>query len=197
MPCTVKKTLELAAATDALMIAQVKDNQPTLHQRVEQACAARPPVDQHTTRDQNQHSRDETRLVEVFDPHNALADTEWAEHVGAIIRVSRTTHRRVTATGMWQTTSEIAYFVCAFLLPAALCAQAIRNHWAIENRLHYVRDMGFREDDSRIRCKPGIFARLRSFAANILRFNKVKNVSDARYRIAIGGPEALASLRFM
>src|SRR3954470_20230416 len=100
MPCTVKKTLELAAATDALMIAQVKDNQPTLHRRVEQACAARPPVDQHTTRDQNQHSRDETRLVEVFDPHNALADTEWAEHVGAIIRVSRTTHRRVTATGM-------------------------------------------------------------------------------------------------
>src|SRR4051812_12095519 len=59
MPCTVKKTLELAAATDALMIAQVKDNQPTLHRRVEQACAARPPVDQHTTRDQNQHSRDE------------------------------------------------------------------------------------------------------------------------------------------
>ena len=57
--------------------------------------------------------------------------------------------------------------------------------------------MGFREDDSRIRCKPGIFARLRSFAANILRFNKVKNVSDARYRIAIGGPEALASLRLM
>src|SRR3954471_15483263 len=109
MPCTVKKSLELAAATDALMIAQVKDNQPTLHRRVEQACAASPPVDQHTTRDQNQHSRDETRLVEVFDPHNALADTEWAEHVGAIIRVSRTTHRRVTATGMWQTTSEIAY----------------------------------------------------------------------------------------
>ena len=98
---------------------------------------------------------------------------------------------------MWQTTNEIAYFVCAFLLPAALCAQAIRNHWAIENRLHYVRDMGFREDDSRIRCNPGIFARLRSFAVNILRFNKVKNVSDARYRIAIGGPDALASLRLM
>jgi hypothetical protein len=54
-----------------------------------------------------------------------------------------------------------------------------------------------REDDSRIHCKPGIFARLRSFAANILRFNKVKNVSDARYRIAIGGPVALASLRLM
>ena len=66
--------------------------------------------------------------------------------------------RHVRSPWRLQTTSEIAYFVCAFLLPAALCAQAIRNHWAIENRLHYVRDMGFREDDSRIRCKPGIFA---------------------------------------
>jgi hypothetical protein len=28
--------------------------------------------------------------------------------------------------------SEVAYFVCEFLLPAALCAQAIRYHWAIE-----------------------------------------------------------------
>ena len=52
-------------------------------------------------------------------------------------------------------------------------------------------------DGSRIRCKPGIFARLRSFAANILRFNKVKNVSDARYRIAIAGPDAMASIRLM
>lgn len=197
MPCTVKKTLELAAATEALLIAQVKDNQPTLQQRVEQACTAHPPVDQHTTRDRNRRSRDETRRVEVFDPHGALADTEWAEHVGAIIRVARTTHKRIAASGLWQTTSETAYFVGEFLLPAALCAQAIRNHWAIENRLHYVRDMSFREDDSRIRCKPGIFARLRSFAANILRFNKVKNVSDARYRIAIAGPDALASIRLM
>jgi predicted transposase YbfD/YdcC len=197
MPCTVKKTLELAAATDALLIAQVKDNQPTLLQRVEQACAAHPPVDHHTTRDQNQHARDETRRVEVFDPQGALVDTEWSDHVGAIIRVSRTTHRHIAATGLWHTTSEIAYFVGEFLLPAKLCAQAIRNHWAIENRLHYVRDMSFREDDSRIRCNPGVFARLRSFATNILRFNKIKNVSDARYRIAIGGPKALASLRLM
>jgi predicted transposase YbfD/YdcC len=136
-------------------------------------------------------------VVEVFDPDAALADTEWAQHVGAIIRVSRMTHRRVAATGMWQTSSEVAYFVSEFLLPAVLCARSIRHHWAIENRLHYVRDGSFREDDSRIRSNPGIFARLRSFAANILRFNKAQNLTDLRYRITIGGPDAMRSLRFM
>src|SRR5271169_3914923 len=51
-----------------LVIAQVKDNQPTLHQHVEQVCQSKAPVDQDTSRDANRRSRDETRLVEVFDP---------------------------------------------------------------------------------------------------------------------------------
>ena len=53
--------------------------------------------------------------------------------------------------------------------------------------LSYVRDGSFAEDASRIRCNPGIFARLRSFAANVLRFNGAHNVTDARHRIAFGG----------
>ena len=81
-----------------------------------------------------------------------------------------------------------------YILPAAIGARAIRDHWGIENRLHYVRDCGFREDDSRIRSKPTIFARLRSFAANILRANNVQNLSDGRYRIAIAGLAGLRSL---
>src|SRR4029077_8516195 len=105
--------------------------------------------------------------------------------------------KRVTATGLWDTSSEVVCFVCEFLLPAVICAQAIRHHWAIENRSHYVRDGSFREDASRIRCNPGIFARLRSFATNILRFNDVENVSDTRYRITLGGLDALRSLHFM
>ena len=197
MPCTAKKTFEQAAAAGALPIAQVKDNQPILHQRVEQVCQAKAPLDQHTSTEENKRSRHETRLVEVFDPGAALADTEWRDHVGAIIRVSPTTHTPITEAGLWKTASEVAYFASDFILPAATCAHAIRGHWAIENRSHYVRDGSFREDDSRIRCNPGIFARLRSFAANILRFNSVQNVSDGRYRLAIGGLDAMFSLRFM
>jgi hypothetical protein len=75
--------------------------------------------------------------------------------------------------------------------------QAIRDHWHIENRSHYVRDGSFAEDASRIRCNPGIFARLRSFAANILRFNGIHNVSDGRHRIAFGGISAILAMRVM
>jgi hypothetical protein len=59
---------------------------------------------------------------------------------GAIIRVSRTTYKRETATGFWKASREVAYFLREFLLPSAICAQAIRHVGAIENRSHYVRD---------------------------------------------------------
>jgi hypothetical protein len=132
----------------------------------------------------------ETRIVEVFDPNAALADTEWADHVGAIIRVSRTTHARQTATGHWKTSSEVAYFVCEFLLPAALCAQAIRYHWAIENRSHYVRDGSFREDASRIRCN-----RASSLACDPLRATfSASTASRTCATLAIASPSVASTL---
>jgi hypothetical protein len=133
----------------------------------------------------------------VFSPGNSLADTEWAGHVRAVIRVNRDVLTRSTATGLWRAASETALFVSDIILPAAACAKAIRDHWSIENRSHYVRDGSFAEDASRIRCNPGIFARLRSFAANILRFNNVRNVTDARHRLAFGGVEAILAMRLM
>jgi hypothetical protein len=75
--------------------------------------------------------------------------------------------------------------------------KAIRHHWHIENRSHYVRDGSFAEDASRIRRNPGIFARLRSFASNILRFNGIDNISDGRHRIAFGGVSAILAMRVM
>src|SRR5271168_4577868 len=54
---------------------------------------------------------------------------------------------------------------------AGQAAEAIRKHWGIENKLHYTRDVTLCEDASRIRRNPGIFARIRSFAYNILRLH--------------------------
>ena len=45
MPCTVKKTFEAARETGNFLIAQVKANQPILHEKLEEICAADPPAD--------------------------------------------------------------------------------------------------------------------------------------------------------
>ena len=55
-----------------------------------------------------------------------------------------------------------------------------------------MRDRVLREDDSRIRHKPGIFARLRSFALNLLRANGATNVSEAIYVNALSLDQLLA-----
>jgi predicted transposase YbfD/YdcC len=126
-----------------------------------------------------------------------LADTEWDSHIRAIIRVNRDVLTRSTTTGLWRDSSGTALFVSDVMLPAAQCAKAICDHWHIENRSHYVRDGSFAEDACRIRCNPGIFARMRSFAANILRLNGIHNVPDGRHRIAFGGISAILAMRVM
>jgi predicted transposase YbfD/YdcC len=139
--------------------------------------------------------REVDRLFEDFDrgfwraPSHSLFDLEPFRRCSAMAPPS--------ITGLWRDTSETALFVSDVVLPAAQCAKAIRDHWHIENRSHYVRDGSFAEDASRIRRNPGIFARLRSFAANILRFNGIHNVSDGRHRIAFGGINAILGMRIM
>ena len=77
-------------------------------------------------------------------------------------------------------------------LCATAVAHIIRNHWSIENRNHYVRDVTLAEDASRIRTNPGIFARARSFALNILRHNSVENVAQALWTGALSLDKILA-----
>ncbi len=86
-----------------------------------------------------------------------------------------------TKKKLWKNTDETAYYISTILLNAEEFCKAIRNHWGVENRNHHVRDVTMNEDKSRIRNNPGIFARLKSFALNILRVNKVKNIADELY----------------
>jgi predicted transposase YbfD/YdcC len=117
----------------------------------------------------------------VFRAKPAVAGTEWETLVTDIIRVNRTVLHRSAKTGLWSRTSEVAYYLANFSAPANRCGAAIRGHWHVENTLHYTRDVTFLEDESRIRCNPGVFARLRSFGYNILRRNKVSTFSQDRY----------------
>ena len=107
-------------------------------------------------------------------------------------RVTRRTLCRDTRTGLWRPRREVAYYACQIPLNAQACAAVIRGHWGIENRNHHVRDRTLGEDASRIRRQPGIVARLRSFALNILRAHGVGNVSEAIYVNALSLDRLLA-----
>ena len=122
-----------------------------------------------------------------------MAASEWHPFVKTIIRVTRRTLLRSATTGLWDERAEVAYYVAsATNLPAAAWAAVIRGHWSIENRNHYVRDVSCEEDKSRIRCNPGIMARARSFALNILRKNGITNVAQALWNGALSLDHILA-----
>ena len=67
-------------------------------------------------------------------------------------------------------TEETRYYWTSLPCDAMPCAKAVREHWGIENSLHWVLDVSFREDDCRIRKEKGAqnFAVLRHIALKLL-----------------------------
>jgi predicted transposase YbfD/YdcC len=82
---------------------------------------------------------------------------------------------RIVSSGVWDWSTETAFYVSNTLLTAVNAADAIRDHWKNETTSHYSHDVTFGEDKSRIRSNPSVFARLRSFAFNILMSSKTMN----------------------
>lgn len=76
---------------------------------------------------------------------------------------------------------------------AADLLQIARDHWKIENRLHWVRDMSFGEDACRVRTggAPEILAGLRNASLRLLRADGVKNIASALRRHAAKPIEAI------
>lgn len=171
-----QKTLQMAKQTGHDVIVQVKNNQPTLLadcQTMSQTTLCHDVYQEPSTKLRN---RIEKRTVSVYCFPQLTHQQKWHE-VKAVIKVQR--YRRVfdTKTKTWTSSDEVAFYISTLVLSAQEFGHAIRNHWGIENRNHYVRDVTLGEDKSRIRTNPHILAKLRSFALNILRKNKVQNVS--------------------
>jgi predicted transposase YbfD/YdcC len=83
---------------------------------------------------------------------------------------------------------EEAYYISSLPHDASRLLHAIRSHWGIENSFHWVLDMTFGEDDSRIRTgdSPQNMAVLRHLALNILKKNTAKgSLRQKRYKAAL------------
>lgn len=125
------------------------------------------------------HGRFETRTCLVSH------DVQWLHErhenwksIQSIIKIDSV--RVVTEKGKKKTTEETRYYISSLKNPTAETAlKAIRDHWGIENTLHWILDMSFNEDYSRIRKAnaPEIMAIIRHVALNLLQRGKLKRQS--------------------
>lgn len=176
-----EKTLQAAAETGNDVIVQVKKNQKTLLNDCETVAGPSVPDDVFTEPAEKTRNRIESRRAEVF-LFPLFTDAEKWRSVKAVIKNDRFRQMFDTKNKKWKNTHETAFYVSTTVLNAKILSHGIRSHWGTENKNHYVRDVSMGEDGSRIRRNPHIFAKLRSFALNILRKNRVKNVSAELFR---------------
>lgn len=117
-------------------------------------------------------------------PYELKQENTVFELAQIIAKVERKTEIFDTKERKWKKRDKkdcIGYYIVTTALSAKEMSKIIRNHWGIENRNHYVKDMAFKEDFSRIRVNAGIMARFRSFALNSLRANKSDNIRGDIY----------------
>jgi predicted transposase YbfD/YdcC len=114
------------------------------------------------------HGRIETRRCWTISEPSELAYLrdlkDWA-HLRSVVMLEAT--RRVGQT----TTTEIRYYISSLTPSAQQALDIVRTHWGIENEVHWVLDVAFREDDCRVRTgyAPQNFAVLRHLALNLLK----------------------------
>lgn len=167
----------------------VKANQPTLRAEIEAAFAVADRADHHHDLDKG-HGRVEERHVSVISEVDWLAGTRRfpgemrLPDVAAIVRVHTTAH-----IADW-TRTDTRCFISSAPLSAERAADAVRGHWGIENRLHWVLDVLFKDDLSRLRTGhgPKNMTVVRHFALNLIRAANHRKSLKTRRKMA-GWPD--------
>ena len=91
---------------------------------------------------------------------------------------------------------ETRYYLSSLPGEAQQIGEAVRRHWGVENGLHWVMDMVFRDDESRIRSDnaPANFTTMKHMASNLLRRGKGKHSMRASRHVAAWNEDFLYSL---
>lgn len=169
-------------------ILTVKDNQPQLHEDISRCFAEAyesncrgVEYDWHETEERG-HGRQEKRMYEViFEPEGIRDGAEWTK-----LKVIGKCYSERTVNG--KTTTEERCFIGSRRCSAKRYGEALRNHWRIENNLHWQMDVTFREDESRIENRNAgeNFGLLRRLALGLIKQHPQKgSVRLKRYEAAL------------
>jgi len=128
------------------------------------------------------------RAFVTDDPGLIRALDGWSGLTKVIAVETITSVNHVHGGGRGEVSSDIRYFLTSAAVDGAALAAAVRNHWAIENSLHWVLDIGFREDECRVRNRNAAanLSVIRKIAINLVKADKSQKGSIKGRRKAAG-----------
>lgn len=173
MGCQKKTAREIVEA-DANYVLALKGNQETVHEEVrsflDDAILHTPGELAYAQTVEKDHGRIETRRYWQSDRLDWFADRKKWEGLGSVGVVEST--RQIDES----ITTERRYFLSSLPLDVSRFSNAVRSHWGVENRLHWILDVQFNEDQSRARTGHAAenLATLRRLALNLLKRDTTK-----------------------
>jgi predicted transposase YbfD/YdcC len=174
----------------------LKGNQGTLREDVEVFATEQKTngfkdteVSRHQTVD-GDHGRIETRAYTVFHDVAWLQERHDWPGLKSVVMVEST--REIGD----KIERETRFYITSLVLLAHAIGPIIRSHWAVENSLHWVMDMIFRDDECRIRTDhaPANFTTLKHMAHNLIRKAPGKDSLRLKRKVAAWDDDFLASL---
>lgn len=170
-------------------ILALKGNQESLYEQarcyLDEALELARTLGNYHEQESKGHGRHEIRRCWVMDEvEEWLEGAEKWPGLRSVVAVEREwTQKAVTKV-------ERRYFIASLAPDAARIADAVRSHWGIENSVHWVLDVTFREDESRVRtgCAPENLTALRRWVCALLK------MSNPESKISINRQKFKASL---
>ncbi len=183
-------------------ILALKGNQGTLREDVELFAAEQKAngfkdtkITRHETVDAD-HGRIETRTYTVIHDVAWLQERHKWPGLQGVVMVESQREIPGPSSEANAIERETRFYITSLIWIAAQIGPAIRAHWMIENGLHWVLDMNFRDDECRVRTDhaPANFTTIKHMALNLIRRAPSKDSIRLRRKVAAWDDDFLASL---